>query len=355
MHRFAALQTLIQPKMKLTGTVAVLGLVGNSLAALNCQNNCGRQVAGTARASPAFEARESSCSSLLIKTTTVTPPAATVTAAAVFNRNVHGPRDEPPTLTDEKPAYASACADITAYWNACQCFSIVPTVVTVTAPAPTTTVSGPTCTQGLEYAIYAPKSGSSLQAKLDAAFPRGLDNVNIANLIQGTTPDFTGVTPSIGPVGSNWQAPITVYGHTAGPDTYMGKTLIDHRGYLVPAVAGDYTISVPYNDDSLFIWVGENAITGFSKDNFAVRKHYYNPGVTTYTISVTAVGEPIAIRALWINYGGGGALDFTISDPSNAVVLGSSSEKNRYIISSCSGNGATVPEWPAWESETFGQ
>lgn len=277
-----------------------------------------------------------------------------MTAAAVFNRNVHGPRDAPLPISGDKPAYASACADITAYWNACQCFDIAPTTVTVTAPTSTTTVSGPVCTQGLEYAVYAPKYGTPFQSKLDFAFSQGLDNVNIANLIQGVTPDFTGLTPNVGVPAGNWEAPITVYGNTAGVNTYKGKTIIDHRGYLVPKTAGDYTITVPYNDDSLFIWVGDAAISGFSKNNFALRKHYSTAGTTTYPIPVTTVGQPIAIRILWINYGGDGVLDLTLTDPFNVPLISSSSQKNEAVIASCSGDGAAAPSWPAWEAEVIG-
>ncbi|KAF0329587.1 peptidase s8 and s53 subtilisin kexin sedolisin [Colletotrichum asianum] len=121
--------------------VAVLGAPSLVSAAI-CNNNCGRAVAGTARQSPPFAARQSLCEAFVSATVTVTPGAVTVTANPVARRNVHAPRQAAPIITGAIPAYASACADASAYWSACQCFSgVLPTTVTVTAATPVVTVT----------------------------------------------------------------------------------------------------------------------------------------------------------------------------------------------------------------------
>jgi len=56
-------------KSSVTSTLAFAGLV----AANACNNNCGRQVIGTARESPAYSERLSMCSAFLKTTATVTP------------------------------------------------------------------------------------------------------------------------------------------------------------------------------------------------------------------------------------------------------------------------------------------
>ncbi|KAF4837659.1 hypothetical protein CGCSCA4_v011790 [Colletotrichum siamense] len=112
--------------------VAVLGAPSLVSAAI-CNNNCGRAVAGTARQNPPFAARQSLCEAFVSATVTITPGAVTVTANPVARRNVHAPRQAAPIITGAVPAYASACADASAYWSACQCFSgVLPTTVTVT-------------------------------------------------------------------------------------------------------------------------------------------------------------------------------------------------------------------------------
>ncbi|KAH0432026.1 peptidase s8 and s53 subtilisin kexin sedolisin [Colletotrichum camelliae] len=121
--------------------VAFLGAPSLVSAAI-CNNNCGRAVAGTARQSPPFAARQSLCEAFVSTTVTVTPGAVTVTANPVARRNVHAPRQAAPVITGAVPAYASACADASAYWSACQCFSgVLPTTVTVTATTPVVTVT----------------------------------------------------------------------------------------------------------------------------------------------------------------------------------------------------------------------
>ncbi|KAF5505249.1 hypothetical protein CGCS363_v005472 [Colletotrichum siamense] len=121
--------------------VAVIGAPSLVSAAI-CNNNCGRAVAGTARQNPPFAARQSLCEAFVSATVTVTPGAVTVTANPVARRNVHAPRQAAPIITGAVPAYASACADASAYWSACQCFSgVLPTTVTVTAATPAVTVT----------------------------------------------------------------------------------------------------------------------------------------------------------------------------------------------------------------------
>ncbi|KAM0330128.1 hypothetical protein ACHAQA_004301 [Verticillium albo-atrum] len=339
--------------------IAAFGLAGLAFAG-PCNNNCGRQVIGTARVSPALVDRKSMCSAFLTSTTTVTPETATVTAAVIYNRNVHGPRDDTPTITGEKPAYASSCVDVTAYWNACQCFEgVAPTTVTVTAATPTATVAGPVCTQGLEFAIYAPKDSAPLVGKLAQTWNGGIANANIAYLIEGLVPDFTGVTPNIGPITGNWQQPLNApaYGGFVGtPGTQMGRTIIDHRGYINPATVGEYKIVLPYIDDSVFVWAGANALTGFtnSKSVLSRQEHEGSAGDRVYSIQVTDTTTPIPFRLLWINYGGPGGVQAYIYDPSGVQIAGPNAVKNPQVISSCSGAGASVGAWPAWQDETIG-
>ncbi|KAM0273210.1 hypothetical protein ACHAQH_008401 [Verticillium albo-atrum] len=335
--------------------IAVAGLVGLAVAG-PCNNNCGRQVIGTARKSPTLEDRQSMCKAFLTSTTTVTPETATITAAVVYNRNVHGARAEPPTPAGEKPAYASSCADVTAYWNACQCFEgVVPTTVTVTAATPTATVAGPVCTQGLEYAIYTPEYDDPLIQRL-AIEEQHIFTPDIANLIEGVVPDFTGVTPKIGPVYGDWQLPLVApaYGPdvVGGPMTQMSRTIIDHRGYINPATTGDYKITIPYIDNSVFVWVGNDALTGFTREKSVLSRQEEEYFVDrTYTVTVTDTSAPIPFRLLWINYGGPGSVVSYVFDPFGNEIAGPNAEKNPQVISSCSGAGAVVGAWAAWEDE----
>ncbi|KAK1962617.1 hypothetical protein LY78DRAFT_661057 [Colletotrichum sublineola] len=147
--------------MKTSSTLAaVLGLPLLASAAI-CNNNCGRAVAGTARQDPPFAVRQSQCAALVSPTFTVVPGPIT-TLSPIGVRNVHGPRQAgSPVLTGTVPAYASACADITAYWSACQCFSSTPATNATTATA-TLTVSG-SVSSSLLPSTSASSTGTSSQ------------------------------------------------------------------------------------------------------------------------------------------------------------------------------------------------
>ncbi|KAI8274570.1 hypothetical protein K4K60_009548 [Colletotrichum sp. SAR11_57] len=121
--------------------VALLGTPSLASAAI-CNNNCGRAVAGTARQSPPFAARQSLCEAFVSTTVTVTPGAVTVTANSVARRNVHAPRQAAPVITGAVPAYASACADASASATPIESSS-----TSTTPSADSTTFSiGSTCT-----------------------------------------------------------------------------------------------------------------------------------------------------------------------------------------------------------------
>ncbi|KAF5516960.1 hypothetical protein CGCS363_v001888 [Colletotrichum siamense] len=146
--------------MKSYTALSVALLVPGLASAAICNNNCGRAVAGTARKDPPFASRSSLC-------------AAFVTAAVqpIIGRNVHVRRQDAPepVITGIKPAYASSCPDVTAYWSACQCIEGIPaTAITVsgtrTTPvtsASVTTILSPSTTVSAEESIVPSSSESS--------------------------------------------------------------------------------------------------------------------------------------------------------------------------------------------------
>ncbi|KAF5528177.1 hypothetical protein CGCA056_v001889 [Colletotrichum aenigma] len=146
--------------MKSYTILSVVLLVPGLASAAICNNNCGRAVAGTARKNPPFASRSSLC-------------AAFVTAAVqpIIGRNVHVRRQDAPepVITGIKPAYASSCPDVTAYWSACQCIEgITATAITVsgtrTTPvtsASVTAILSPSTTGSAEELILPSSSESS--------------------------------------------------------------------------------------------------------------------------------------------------------------------------------------------------
>ncbi|KAI9172804.1 hypothetical protein HJFPF1_02318 [Paramyrothecium foliicola] len=338
-----------------------------------CNNNCGRAVAGTARASPALSARRSMCATFVSRTTTVTPPPVTVTASVIYNRNAHdrgyGKADYAEyhngysqNLHDksagEVPGYAVACPDTRAYWSACQCFNgIKATTTTVTAPAKTSTVPGPTCTQGLEYAIYGPKPNTERIRNLAEADRQGANHVDFSLQFAGVEPDVTGITYIVGTLRQtdSYSPPVRIYGQSGPAGSQMGLSIIDHRGYILPAFTGVYTVWLDDSDNALFAWVGEHAVSGWNQTNASIGRFWPPDPATSYRftfeINRDSVGVPIPFRLLWLNSGGPGALSARVVDPQGNVILGGSSPKNPQIVTSCSGSRPLAPSWVVWSRE----
>jgi hypothetical protein len=346
-------------------SLAISGLVGLSIAIDPCQDNCGRAVAGSGRNDPPLAVRSSLCSAFVTATSTVTPTAATVTAPIFYNRNAHEARAPAPTAAtaardglDEKPAYASACRNPEAYWTACQCIpGVKATTVTVSAPAPTVTVPGPVCTQGVEFAIYAIPTDSDRWQNIEEALNEGHDRINFELQFSGVDPDVTGVTPYIGDIvqwDDDWTIPVRIYGVEGPAGSQMSSSVIDHRTWLLPTIAGTYDIVIDTSDNAVYAWVGDVAISGWSPTNAGATRFWAtddNHEWVTFDVSEGDVGKPIAFRLLWLNYGGPGAFSARVIDPNGGILLGPDTERSPSILASCDGSGAPVSSWAPWAEE----
>ncbi|KFA68432.1 hypothetical protein S40285_08195 [Stachybotrys chlorohalonatus IBT 40285] len=364
--------------------VTVSSLASIAAAFSLCNNNCGRAVIGTARASPDLSARQSLCSEFVTATSTVTPayvlPIAfvlliyrpkchgsstvTVTAPVIYNRSVHekrasdGTSTPTPVLTADKPAYASACPDNVAYWSACQCFSgIVATTVTVTAATPTETVPGATCTQGAEFAIYAVELHTARWRNLVGANDFGPGWINFTLQFADVQPDVVGVSSTIGGLTSaaDPDQPISIYGTTGPAGSALNRTLIDHRGYFVPALEGFYLVSLEQADNAIYAWVGDLAVRGWTPSNARASRFLDSDPSRLYSFLIDVrswgVGVPIPFRFLWLNYGGPGTFNVQVTNPRGSSIYGPGTPSNPQVISSCSGPGAPISPWAPWAQE----
>ncbi|KAH7324666.1 GLEYA domain-containing protein [Stachybotrys elegans] len=324
-----------------------------------CQNNCGRAVAGTARLHPPLSERWSMCSTALIRTSTITPPAATVTAPITYIRHALDSQTTGSTELAQsgKPGYASACTDDAAYESACQCFAdITPSTVTATAATPTETLPGPTCTQGVEFAMYNYDLNTTRWDNLEDAIDYGHAWVNFTLQFSGVEPNLTGITSTLGGVSqqSNPDLPIDIYGVSGPPGSTLGRTVIDHRGYIVPQIAGFHMIWLESSDNAVYAWVGDRAVRGWTASNASIRRFWpHTGGLETWIFDVRdrELGTPIPFRFLWLNYGGPGAFRASISDPRGSNLLSPTTGLNSRIISSCSGPGAPAAAWAPWANE----
>ncbi|KAL0942736.1 uncharacterized protein CTRU02_200622 [Colletotrichum truncatum] len=372
-------------------------LLPELVSAAICNNNCGRQVAGTARQSPPFASRSSWCAEFVttyVGDASEPEPTFTVAAAAEERKRYARVRRQgslDPVITGTKPAYATSCPDVTAYWSACQCIDGItattisggsqPTSVSSASDASTTTsedstsitlepsstietsststsstASPPTCTPGLEFAIYVISPSSSLCSGV--LYSSQSQNMDLKALLEGRFPDATGLTPGFGNVslfrtGDQASLPIEHYGVQGPEDSTFECNVVDHRGYIEVTTPGNYTVISQGNDDVVLVWVGDDAESGAvsaSNSDIASRCCSTVPVLHSFTVEpFDGPSQYIPYRILYGNAGGPG--EFGVRVVSDAGSSQNTTEP--LLVASCTGEGDPAPAFLPWEDEIF--
>ena len=185
---------------------------------------------------------------------------------------------------------------------------------------------------------------------------RDFSYLNRNSLLGGATPLQSGIVSQVGSVEqSNYGLPLQFDGLTTPGNTAMPFNVLEHRGYIVPAAAGDYKVLFTLVDDLAAVWIGNHAITGVilsqSVLNGTLGSYSDSPLTYIFTVSPADVGKPIPIRIFWANAGGPAGHLWKIIDSNGTEILGYGTPKNPQIVVSCSGLGINAPEWPVWGTE----
>lgn len=181
-------------------------------------------------------------------------------------------------------------------------------------------------------------------------FSMNLLNLNLGSIIQGKTPDFTGITenplqfvydPAKNPAGQ----PIPFYG-TQVPETYSNCFVIDHRGYLVTTDNVNYNLFLRYVDDVAYAWIGDAALSGnFNVSTSVVHETMWGGtnAQTSFNFNASTTTTVYApIRVLYANIdNAGGYFDLPIT-PSDF--------STPEFVTSCS-NIDDAPPFPDWADE----
>ncbi|KAG9831372.1 concanavalin A-like lectin/glucanase, partial [Aureobasidium melanogenum] len=218
------------------------------------------------------------------------------------------------------------------------------TTVTVVYPTPVTTCGN----QGINFAAYTNKySGGQSTYGYPSFIPETYKKV---------TPYFSDDTTYIAESNDAYGDWINVYGYYPVDGSNL---VLDHTFYLFASQTGYYSLNIPYTDDIQFVWVGANAISGWTRANADITQ-FWSSQIATQTPQTLAyyltVGQYLPIRVLWGNGGGQGDLRFNIYAPDGSSVLSSNAGQNSGISSvdivqnPC--NSALGAKFPAWGKET---
>ncbi|KAL0943039.1 uncharacterized protein CTRU02_200925 [Colletotrichum truncatum] len=346
-----------------------------------CNNNCGRQVAGTARQSPPFASRSSLCSAFVTANGVEAPqPEPSVNARGLRWNAFFRRQDAPePVITGTKPAYASSCPDATAYWSACQCIdgitatTAAPSSQTTTEilstitpePSPTTTETSstsssttdtlPVCTQGLEFAIYSIDPDSTLCT--EALISTQSRTLNLQQLLEGRIPDGTGLTSGSSSIsfslsGEQASSPIEYNGVQGPAGSTSVCNIIAHRGYIEFTAPGEYSLLSNVPDDVILAWVGPVANSGeFRAGNSDVWGRCCDfEDSLIYNFTIPPFVGPSFHVAYRIFYGNAvGPGNFAIKVVHNADSPEEETEPS--LVASCVGEELGAPEWLPWQDE----
>lgn len=132
-----------------------------------------------------------------------------------------------------------------------------------------------------------------------------------------------------------------VYADTTQSFPTQNITLI-HRGFLYARTAGIYTFTSTNPDDIILLWVGQNAVSGFTRANANIVKSY-PATTTTYTVAAV-VGQYIPFRVQWANGGVPGFLGFQITNPANQVLINNAGSTD-IVTGACDGSTPVFPQW----------
>ncbi|KAK2729362.1 conidiospore surface protein [Colletotrichum kahawae] len=359
--------------MRLLTLLNVFSVVPVLVLAASCNNNCGRQVAGTGRRDPPLSTRSSLCSEFVTTYVTVArgPPT-----------DVPQSRDEPsvPIVTGTKPVYASACADPTAYCSACQCFTgIKATTITIVAGAETTTSSipspqitstplvtttatttsdsvSPSCTIGAEFALHVIDEESDLCQNM-LQFPYfGPENYDIKGLLQDRRPDGVGIQRYPDYDQQDDSVPINYSGVQGPPGSSLRCNVVVHRGYIKATLRGAYElfVSEPPREDVMFLWFGDKARSGaFNVSNADIIVPNDRGWPYRHFVYFRDASEYIPFRMFWSHGKGRGSFSVAIFPSYGTGLDEDVVPENPIFYSNCSGSNSPAPAWPAWESEDW--
>ncbi|KEQ78127.1 hypothetical protein M436DRAFT_35982, partial [Aureobasidium namibiae CBS 147.97] len=218
------------------------------------------------------------------------------------------------------------------------------TTVTIVYPTPVTSCGN----SGINFAAYKNKfSGGQATYGYPSFVPESYKKV---------TPWFADDTTYIAESNDQYGTYINVYGYYPVDGSNL---VLDHTFYLFASQTGYYSLNIPYTDDIQFVWIGSDAVTGWSRANADITQ-FWSSQIATQTPQTLAyyltVGSYLPIRTMWANGGGQGDMRFNIYAPDGSSVLSSNAGQNSGVSSvdivkyPC--NSVNGAQYPAWGKET---
>lgn len=126
--------------------------------------------------------------------------------------------------------------------------------------------------------------------------------------------------------------------------------VLNHRGYIYAQQTGNYTFNVGDVDDSVYIWVGSLAYSGWTGANANLFVTIGETKTGSLTISLNE-GQYYALRIVFAQAQGPATFTVEVTAPDGSVFLSDSSTASPYLVQySC--DGTTAPQYAPFGQET---
>lgn len=166
--------------------------------------------------------------------------------------------------------------------------------------------------------------------------------------IKNKTPEYVGVTYSIGGFDYRGTDNATIYGQYNRNITYF---VINHQGYIYAPTTGSYTFTLNNNvDDILDLWTDALADSGWTRANAQIDGWFPQGGTHSYVAQLTK-GTYTPIRLVFGQAGGAAVFSMQVSAPDGTVFLGPDTGASGYLVQySC--DGVLAPRFEPFGMET---
>ncbi|KAL8684716.1 MAG: hypothetical protein Q9218_008170 [Villophora microphyllina] len=220
--------------------------------------------------------------------------------------------------------------------------AVVTTVTTSTSTVQSCTPTPPQCgNQGIEFAYYPNNQGDNNDPTYSNFNP---------DFYKTQTPTVQGTTSTVGGIQYDGQGTSNVYGTTpAQSEVYFA---LNHQGYIFAKQTGIYTLTASKVDDTVFVWLGPNAQSGWQRANenllATVTNGQYGSGVTTRFLNE---GDYLPFRIVFAQAQTGAAFAFSVTAPDRNVFLSSTTPNSPYVMRySC--DSPAAPAYPPFGQES---
>lgn len=204
--------------------------------------------------------------------------------------------------------------------------------------------------QGMSWAYWNNTQGTNGQVSAGTSDGYSQFDPTIYKTIDPYWNDTTGSAGGINNPSTNAAILISIYGDPNFNATYF---TLGQRGYLYAEQTGNITFTIGGVDDWLGIWLGQNAYSGWTKQNANFQVGYVTgPGTGTFKYLVSQPKTYIPFRMVFGQAQGAAVFNVTIANPDGTYIATPTTGYGKDIVQyGCGNDYQLAPAFADWGNE----